>query len=226
MPGALCARETRPDSLRGKAPPINSLYVFGTDRWFIAHLPVFLRRFLGARYPRSRGGTPRVRVAHLLARIPIPCTRQTDWLDRIGLTYWPTPLPPAVHQQRQAPDFPFRSKCPPRVRRVCCSPLRLPPPWYGRGAPRAPGPKIPPRASRWGVCPRVKIVGANQKPVVGMSQTELHRCAPSASPTAASSVIRSNCSREWRPPMPVFLSSGPPSPSVGSRDCSRSMTSS
>ena len=88
------------------------------------------------------------------------------------------------------------------------------------------GPKISSRAIRLEVCTPVKIVGANQKPLSGITQSALQRFAPSSSPIWESSRIRCSCSAELIAPMSVFLSSGSPRRSVDSRALSRSTTSS
>ena len=88
------------------------------------------------------------------------------------------------------------------------------------------GPKISSRAMRWLVDTLSKMVGANQNPFSGMTQSAVQRSAPSCSPMSESSRMRSSCSRELIAPMSVFLSSGSPSRSVDSRCLSRSTTSS
>ena len=79
------------------------------------------------------------------------------------------------------------------------------------------GPKISSRAIRCAWVTPVNTVGANQNPCAGSSHGGDQRSAPSASPTSASSRIRSSCAAELIAPMSVFLSSGSPSRSVDIR---------
>src|SRR5688500_20052066 len=49
----------------------------------------------------------------------------------------------------------------------------------------------------------VKIVGGNQKPSAGITQSALHRSAPSLSPMSLSVLIRSSWAAELTAPMSV-----------------------
>ena len=88
------------------------------------------------------------------------------------------------------------------------------------------GPKISSWAMRWVWLTPVKTVGRNQKPLLGSSHSGDQRVAPSASPAAVSSVIRSSWARELMAPTSVFLSRGSPTRRVDSRRLRRLSTSS
>ena len=79
------------------------------------------------------------------------------------------------------------------------------------------GPKISSCAIRKLWATLVKTVGGNQNPRSGSSQAGWKSSAPSASPLATSSWMRSSWARELIAPMSVFLSSGSPSRSVARR---------
>ncbi len=88
------------------------------------------------------------------------------------------------------------------------------------------GPKISSWAMRWVWLTPLNTVGRNQKPLVGSSQPESQRCAPSASPTATISSMRSSCLRLLMAPTSVFLSIGSPTRRVARRRFSRRSRSS
>ena len=79
---------------------------------------------------------------------------------------------------------------------------------------------------RWACVTPVKIVGANQKPLLERSHCGLHLSAPSASPIAESSLIFMSCSFELIAPRSVFLSRGSPTRIFAIRTLSFSIISS
>ena len=64
-------------------------------------------------------------------------------------------------------------------------------------------------------------MGANQKPLLGISQGALHISAPSDFPALVNSLIFANWAAELMAPISVFLSSGSPNRRVFIRSYSR-----
>src|SRR6185369_15201653 len=86
------------------------------------------------------------------------------------------------------------------------------------------GPKISSWAMRWAWDTPVNRVGANQYPRSGSTHGGDHRSAPSSSPAAESSRMRSSWAAELIAPTSVFLSSGSPTRSCAIRSRSRAST--
>ncbi len=154
----------RPDSLRGKAPPIASLYVLGT-----------VSRLLMLRSLEVGGET----LAAALAAEPgllvaAERARRVEAVEGVGPDDTGTQ---AVGHSEDTRSLVGPDACGQAVRRV----VRL---RDGLGGVRkvsteSTGPKTSSRAMRCDASTPVKIVGANQKPCSGIAQSALQRSAPS-----------------------------------------------